>query len=355
MEKHLKLRSENFTNGKNLSNGQKLCKNCNKIFIQKQYNNLFCSKECRNILYKKELHKTKFENSIKKYKDNPELKEEKDYIICRECGFCSQEIVSHIIKIHGMSIKEYKEKHNIKRIKCQLLCDRVKGDKNPAYRHGGKFSPFSKKFIKGDISEKTKKKVRLSKIKNKSHPTKLDYWLKKTNGDEKEAKRLLSQRQVTFSLEICIKKHGEIKGREIWKERQEKWLKSFKKSNFSQISQGLFWDIYKLYKNENDYSIYFAELDKNKQIDKSGKNYEYTLKTQPSVIKPDFFIPDINKIIEFDGDYWHDQNLPGNIKRNKKRDNTLKESGYDVLHIKEKDYKQNKQETLEKCLKFLTI
>jgi len=277
-----------------------------------------------------------------------------DYICCKECGFKSSELATHIINKHNITIDEYKIKHNVSSVKAQKSIDRVKGENNPAYQHGGKYSPFSEKYIHGTSNiEKTKKKAKDNKTKDKDN-TQIEYWLKKTNNDSIEAEKLLSERQTTFSLEKCITKYGQEEGTEIWLNRQEKWHKSYKKSNFSKISQELFWSVINNINIITD--IYFAELDENKQKDLSGKNYEYTLRLNEKVIKPDFIDLSQNKIIEFDGTYWHEVknktysfgNNPDNIK-----DTLIENNGYIVIHINEKDYKKDKQGTIEKCLNFL--
>ncbi len=51
----------------------------------------------------------------------------------------------------------------------------------------------------------------------------IEYWLSYHMGDEEKAKASLHDVQSTFSLDICITKHGKEKGCEIWKERQDKW------------------------------------------------------------------------------------------------------------------------------------
>ena len=53
-------------------------------------------------------------------------------------------------------------------------------------------------------------------------PTSIEYWLKQGYSEE-ESKRLLSERQSTFSLKICIEKYGEAEGTIVFNERQEKW------------------------------------------------------------------------------------------------------------------------------------
>ena len=75
-----------------------------------------------------------------------------------------------------------------------------------------------------------------------------------------------------------------------------------------------------------------------------------------------------NKLIEFNGDYWHANPLfygPMSFikaKNKKAKDiweydnikiNTAKYQGYDVLVIWENEYKTNKEETINKCIDFL--
>lgn len=43
---------------------------------------------------------------------------------------------------------------------------------------------------------------------------------------EDDASRIISESQSTFSLDICVEKHGETEGRRIWEERQMKWQAS---------------------------------------------------------------------------------------------------------------------------------
>ena len=64
------------------------------------------------------------------------------------------------------------------------------------------------------------------------------------------------------------------------------------------------------------------------------------------------FCKSLKKIIEFDGVYWH-RNNPENAKREKIRDEEINTNGYKVLHVSELDYKNNPNETIEKCLDFL--
>lgn len=55
-----------------------------------------------------------------------------------------------------------------------------------------------------------------------------------------------------------------------------------------------------------------------------------------------------NKIIEFDGEYWHPDTNFDNTK-----DLFFKYKGFDVLRISENEYAKFPKETIEKCIKFL--
>lgn len=86
--------------------------------------------------------------------------------------------------------------------------------------------------------------------------------------------------------------------------------------------------------------------------DDSGKNHEYRLRLNDKYILPDFYIPSINKIIEFDGTYYH-RETPENKKRERERDRSIKENNIEVLHISESEYRKNKEKTIKKCIDFL--
>jgi hypothetical protein len=107
----------------------------------------------------------------------------------------------------------------------------MRGANNPGYQHGGKLSPFSDKFVAyRDLSQEqidTKRssifqQAKQSVIAGSGYNCSIEYFLKKglTREDAEIAQR---ERQSTFSLEKCIKNHGEEEGRAIWEERQRKW------------------------------------------------------------------------------------------------------------------------------------
>jgi hypothetical protein len=88
----------------------------------------------------------------------------------------------------------------------------------------------NKKYIikyKTDIEFKKKVDVKKS--------NKIDYWLERGYSEE-DSINLVSERQRTFSKDICIKKYGLEEGIVIWEERQKKWLKSLNESDYDLIS-----------------------------------------------------------------------------------------------------------------------
>jgi very-short-patch-repair endonuclease len=349
----------------------KICQKCSSEFSTDGNNVKFCSKECRDIY-----------NNDKKYEGKVEGM---DYIICQLCHHKVERIfgqhirLSHPDKTEADYKKEFPNaplycendkkqfaKSSGKHMKTEkyrkLYSEMTKGDKNRNHKNNTtelqrkERSPYCIEFwIKRGYNEDyAKDKISKFAKMNKQQSTTLKYWLEKTDGDLEEAKRLLKERQSTFSLEKCIEKYGEIKGTKRWQKRQEKWLKNYKKNNFSKISQDLFLKIYDRIKGDFN-EIYFATLNENNIIDNSGKNYEFRLSLKNKVILPDFFIKDINKIIEFDGAYWHGkyQSDKTNVSREKERDVSIIENGYKIHHVSELNYYKDKEGEIQKCLDFI--
>lgn len=323
-----------------MSKKERFCKYCGIDISHLGPYNIYCSNECKENF-----------NIRKKYGEEVSIE---DLPKCKICGLRRKCLHMHINRIHGMSVDEYYKKFNcsVSDVFHKSYTDKLglSGEKNPAYNHGGRLSPFSKKFLHYKSEEDRQKTIKKAS-KNRSYNTQVEYYLEEANLHWDLAEYLRNKRQVSFSLKKCIKKYGEEEGHKIWKARQDKWLLSFKSINFSQSSQNMFWTIYENIKNDFK-SIYFAQLDDNDNIDKSGKNHEYKLDIGNSYIKPDFFIKDIGKIIEFDGDYWHGK-LRGNQKRDKDRDESIINEGYEVLHIRERDWNYNEKDVIRKCMEFI--
>ncbi len=152
-----------------------------------------------------------------------------------------------------------------------------------------------------------------------------------------------------YTLKNYIRLYGNVEGTNRWNEHQSKLSKSY-----SMISFDL-----------------FTKLDCNHA--KFGDNEELISLTvdeyrilKKMFIRPDFLLG--NKIIEFYGDFWHgnpdfyDDNyvLPcDNLtvfekrKHDALRVKILENRGFDVKVVWENDYKNNQQNVIESCNKFL--
>jgi hypothetical protein len=77
----------------------------------------------------------------------------------------------------------------------------------------------------------------------------------------------------------------------------------------------------------------------------------------------DIYIPELKRGIEFDGTYWH--SFEG-LKRSRKKwpkedlenyhkikDDFFKSQGIEILHLKEQEWKDNRENCIEKCFEFL--
>lgn len=286
---------------------------------------------------------------------------DKTEIVCPCCGiYRRHDIQQHLRTSHRLSVPEFKELYAMDVVSGKIkmiLSERIKGDKNPAWKHGGKFSPNSNKFIKYTGLSESEKETKLKECRDKigysnrergNNTTTLKYWLKRGYSLD-EAKQKLKERQRTFTLEKCIERYGIEEGTKRFLDRQERWQKNFPKQNYSKISQKMFWAIADRLQSLE--SIKFATLTCDKRKSSDETNYEHRLRLKNKIVLPDFIDLNSGKIIEFDGDYWHGK--PGNIKRDAKRDKAIREAGYEVIHIKESEFKLDPDGTINKCIQFL--
>lgn len=226
--------------------------------------------------------------------------------------------------------------------------------------------PWHEDFYKKrypNLSEEEREKLRQDLINrtqnNITYNTTLEYYLNKGMCKE-EAEEALKERQATCRLEKYIKRYGQEEGYKKWEERQCKWKSSLQQSfiqNRGQkyIVQSIFAEEAILnICNQLNIEVPKKELFLPSENNRRGYLYDFNYK---------------NKIIEFNGDYWH-----CNPKTWKSKDfhNTMKitaqekwdndkikfenaiNKGYQVLVIWESEYKENKDATIKKCIEFLT-
>lgn len=152
----------------------------------------------------------------------------------------------------------------------------------------------------------------------------------------------------TNSKEWFIKKYGD-EWKKLYLEYYNKKMEelhnnkhNLMKNKYSKISQELFNYVYeKIITKEN---VYYAT--KNGEFFINLKD-EHKLKLNKHCIRPDFKVG--NKIIEFNGDYWHSKTK----EEDKLRYSILGGLGYEVLVISENEYKKNKSIIIEKCVNFI--
>jgi very-short-patch-repair endonuclease len=128
----------------------------------------------------------------------------------------------------------------------------------------------------------------------------------------------------------------------------EEYIAHYKKiiqnKPYSKISQELFWKIYETLTDfEKVVELRFKELNDEKKI---YLNLEERNNLQKIYFCVDFLYD--NKIIEFLGDYWHKDDISLDFRKE-----ILNKKGFDVLYIKESEYKRNKEHVISKCIEFI--
>lgn len=391
------------TGKKNLVPVIKKCEMCGDEFLASSNYVHFCE-ECSVIAKKERRQRSYRKNAIKKHKEIIENGVEGiDYIINLWTGEPTTRINDgHFAnRFPGKTIEDYirefpnaplvcektskrlsetsKSYMNRPEVK-QYLSDLFKGDKNPNAKcntteeQRKAISPFSKSFKKYDgmLDEEKEKQIREYRQSDRDdrNTCQVKYWIKKGYSEE-EAKQKVSERQSTFTLEKCITKYGEEEGIRRYTERQTKWSAKIEE----QYRQGLFSKTPNFVSNFEmdmvDSIIDKLLLDLDIDDIYCYKNRQFILKNDNEECKNYRFLYDFkfeNKIIEFNGDYWHmnpdiyDSDVVNSYKNISaeeiwkideiKRQCALN-NGYEVLTIWEREYIENKENAIQKCIEFL--
>jgi hypothetical protein len=233
--------------------------------------------------------------------------------------------------------EKYLKKHSVK--DWEELCD-----KKASNRLDRKTREEHQRYLK-----KWKKSMKLTTKIGRSNGLLLESFVERY-GEEEGYRRWEKRRRhqsKRFSKEWYIDKYGEEEGKNRWNEYKARMAEMSKTAankrnkSYSNVSQKLFKEIVaKLPKNEKD-TVCFAEHGGEKIIDVDEDWGRWIL--------VDFLYK--NKVIEFDGRYWHSS--PEIKERDAKKDLFLAKRGYEVLRIPEEDYENNRVATLKMCLNFL--
>ena len=391
------------TGKKNLVPVMKKCERCGNDFLASSNYVHFCD-ECSVIVKKERQQRAYKKNAIKKHKEIIENGiEGVDYIIDRWSGLPTTRINDgHFHKRYpGKTIEDYIKEFPDAPLVCettskklseisksymnrpevkQYFSDLFKGDKNPnakcntteEYRKS--ISPFSKSFKKyeGMTDEEKEKQIREYRQcdRDDRNTNQIKYWINKGYSEE-DSKQKVSERQRTFTLEKCIAKYGEEEGTRIYAERQTKWSATME----DKYKQGLFSraanTFSKFEKDMVDSIIDELLLDLDIDDIYCYKNRQFILNNENEECKNNRFLYDFkfeNKIIEFNGDYWHmnpdiydsdfvnpynDLSAEEKWKIDEIKLECAFQNGYDVLTIWESEYKENRESALQKCIAFL--
>lgn len=348
------------------------CKQCG--VIHGDHTKDFCTSKCYlkfrelNALSDEEF---KLINVVRKgEKKFANAQEGYDYHVCAICNAKTGDLATHI-KMHNISVKEYKTKHNLKTLKTKKQIESVTGKNNPAYQHGGRYSAWSKNFIHGYDEERHQEAKRKNSEFVKNNPDfnvfMFEYWLKEANGDRELAKQLHSKSQ-TRDLNWFVKKYGEVEGKKRHREKTEKWIQTLNSKSIEELAEINS-------KKVNKSFCFFSKAEK--ELFNTLKKYIPEVTDQLAIcrdqteFKKRFYLYDIsykNKIIEYNGDFWHanpklyDESFINPYtketqyeinERDKDKLFIAESNGYEVLTIWENEYQKNKDLVVERCLEFL--
>ena len=237
-------------------------------------------------------------------------------------------------------------------------------EKNPYYHHDGTYSPWSKNFIGyKDMTEEQKKAeiVKTTKsYRDDKLPTQLKYWLNKGYSEE-EAKGKVRERQKTFTLEKCIAKYGEERGKQIYEDRQIRWQQTLKSKPI-----------------EEQIRINRNKVYRQGSVSKVEQEFLSAILSDSSyhnVYVKGCGIGDLvygNKLIEFYGDYWHCNPSMNRFKPSyyhpylhctaqekwnldHERIQKFKDAGFETKIVWEQDYLKNKEQIILECKEFLNV
>jgi len=319
----------------------------------------------------------------------------KTKVKCRICGKEFKRIThTHLKKIHNMSIDEYMETYKltcediisessrnklgyrkddlIKKYgkvaglkKWKSYCDRQKKTNTFEYKKNKygwdekKFKEYNKSrsstlknfILRYGIDIGTKKWDSYCKLQAYAGSS-LEYYVD-NYGEVDGLKRwnaVCAKKAIT--LKNCIIRYGEKLGNIKWNEFLDK---KAKRGYYSGISQEMF----------NEISLKVG-IDRAKDFRYHSHKYEYIINYDNNIAFVDFFDFKTNKIIEFNGDYWHanpkkynkNDDIRGKLASDiwfadEERMKFIKGKFKNVLIIWENDYKNNKELVIDECIKFL--
>jgi hypothetical protein len=214
-----------------------------------------------------------------------------------------------------------------------------------------------------------------SLIENQNMPNQIGFWTKQ-GYTEYQARGFVKERQTTNSVEaIQARENCSLEeARAIRQQITDKWMHTLSLKTPEEKNEMIRLRVENAFKSLklNSNTIYFISK-KEKELGEllNIKDDQLLLMNEDG----ECYVYDLtlnNKIIEFNGDYWHanpikytsDQviSYPKGIKRtaqevwdkDKRKIEFAKSKGYEVLTVWENDFDKSKEQIVQKCLDFLT-
>ncbi len=346
------------TAAKKVKNYGKKCQHCQTDISEKHYKKSnFCSEKCMG--------------DFKLAKKNQRL-ENQDHFECPVCHQKMRQMSAKHARMHGYTTaKEMQVALNMPMITCESMRAANRGENNPSYQHGGKYSKFSKKFIHGyDAAWHKNHNKNISKLRNENKvlfKSNIEYWDAKHPDDAELAMTEYKKSQIR-DLNHFIEKYGEEEGKIRHRNKTEKWIKTMSdkpEEERMRINQSKIRKSY-CFMSKGENEIYTTLKNHFPEI-----SNQFALPVDEYSYNSEAYIYDMkynNKIIEFNGDFWHsnpnkfDESHKCPYTKRSQKEIHAKDTdklriankhGYEVKIIWESEYNSNKQPIINECIEFL--
>ncbi len=113
------------------------------------------------------------------------------------------------------------------------MVDRVKGENNPGYQHGGKFSKWSKNFLHGYDEDAHREFNRNAKERMSSEENKKNSVFCREHYDSDEEYLAHQTKNLTF----FVNKYGEEEGKKRFEAKTEKWMKTLSEKSEEEMNE----------------------------------------------------------------------------------------------------------------------
>ena len=312
----------------------------------------------------------------------------KSDIDCKICGKSFNRITYGHLSKHGMTMTEYREKFNCDVVSelglfnmrsrlCKHKPKEVLDDTNSitclicgsrhkalnlhiTKMHNIKPAEYLQQFpsaqlysqhVKDKMSEKSYMKKQKGKSLEERLGTENAALIKSKIGEKASIRQLGTKRSDEYKNKM----------KETWNERREEWSTAIKTSaNRPEVRD----NISKSQKLRIERDGYHLARGKESYLEKGIRqileNNGYTVIKQKGTKKKtlgtvrffDMFVPELNLIIEADGEYWHSNRE--RIRIDQEKTNAAIQEGYEFLRISDVDFSKNNMSE-EKLLKLLSL